>query len=257
MTTLGVGYGNTPFDKHGGTQRTPHHGYLLAPRECRSLLKGELALVRLILVRHGQSESNVTASLDSAEPGAPLTVLGRQQAEGLPARLAGEHIDRIATSPLARAVATAQPLVSVLGLPVMTDQGLREVRVGDLEMRNDLAAHQAHLSLVTAWVNGDLDPRDPGAPENGHDFLERYDRAIAAAIEGVQTVLVVSHGDAIRIWVGSRCENIERDQSLKRGLSNTGTVVLEGEPGLWRIVEWHDGYAVSIDDDPTGAPIPN
>lgn len=212
--------------------------------------------MRLILVRHGQSESNVTASLDSAEPGAPLTTLGRQQVERLPSRLAPERISRIVASPLARTVATARPLAESFGIVLSTDLGLREVQVGDLEMRNDHNAHRTHLQVVTAWVSGDLDARHPGSPENGHDFLERYDRAIAEAVDGVHdVVVVVSHGDAIRIWAGTRSQNIKDDQSLKRGLPNTGTVVLEGVPGSWRIVEWRDEYATGVDADPTGAPV--
>lgn len=215
-------------------------------------------MVRLILVRHGQSESNVTASLDSAEPGAPLTTLGREQAERLPSRLAAERVERIVASPLARAVATARPLAESFGIPLSTDLALREVQAGDLEMRNDHDAHLLHLDLVTAWAHGDLDARHPGSPENGHDFLERYDRAIAAAVDGAQdVVVVVSHGDAIRIWAGSRSQNVQDDQGLKRGVPNTGTVVLEGEPGSWHLIEWRDDYAADVDADPTGAPVPD
>ena len=36
---------------------------------------------RLHLVRHGQTPSNVAGALDTALPGAPLTELGREQAE--------------------------------------------------------------------------------------------------------------------------------------------------------------------------------
>ncbi|POC80683.1 histidine phosphatase family protein, partial [Vibrio vulnificus] len=39
--------------------------------------------MRLILIRHGQTESNVHRLLDTAMPGPGLTELGQQQAAGL------------------------------------------------------------------------------------------------------------------------------------------------------------------------------
>jgi probable phosphoglycerate mutase len=47
--------------------------------------------LRLLLVRHGQTESNVNVVLDSLPPGPPLTQLGRQQAAELAERLAAER----------------------------------------------------------------------------------------------------------------------------------------------------------------------
>lgn len=214
-------------------------------------------MVRLILVRHGQSESNVDGLLDSAAPGAPLTALGRRQAAELPARLTGERVERVVASALARTVATARPLADALGLPLPTDLGLREVRSGDLELRNDRAAHLAYLAPVFAWTTGDLDARIPGSPEDGHDFLDRYDRAIASAVEGVEhAVVVASHGAAIRAWAGIRARNLADDHGREHGLPNTGVVVLEGLPGAWRAVAWQDERFADAEDDPTGAAVP-
>lgn len=214
-------------------------------------------MVRLILVRHGQSRSNVDALLDSAEPGAPLTELGLEQAGRLPARFAGERIDRVVASTLLRAVQTARPLAEHLGLEVGTEAGLREVLSGDLEMRGDRDAYLAYLAPVWAWTQGDLGARIPGSPEDGRDFLSRYDRAVRSAIEGVEhAVAVVSHGAAIRTWAGLRARNLPDDHGRDHGLPNTGVVVLEGGPDRWRAVEWEGDRFAHVERDPTGAPDP-
>ncbi|HMD94302.1 MAG TPA: histidine phosphatase family protein [Trebonia sp.] len=49
------------------------------------------------------SASNIGRALDTAIPGAALTGLGHEQAARLVTRLAGEHLDVIAASPLTRA----------------------------------------------------------------------------------------------------------------------------------------------------------
>lgn len=59
--------------------------------------------MRLTLVRHGQTLSNVSRLLDTAYPGADLDETGRRQAVELAARFAGVDIDAIYVSDLARA----------------------------------------------------------------------------------------------------------------------------------------------------------
>ena len=48
--------------------------------------------MRLHLVRHGQTASNVAHLLDTAHPGADLDEVGRAQAAALVVRLGGEAV---------------------------------------------------------------------------------------------------------------------------------------------------------------------
>jgi broad specificity phosphatase PhoE len=211
---------------------------------------------RLILVRHGQTRSNVQGLLDTGEPGAGLTDLGREQADALVDALAGEQVDRIVASSLARTVETATPLATARGLPLLQDIGLREILAGDLELRSDREAQQTYLDTVVAWGSGDLDARMPGGPETGADFFRRYDAAVAAATEGAERVVVVSHGAAIRIWAATRAANVEAAYGAEHGLPNTGIVILDREgDGPWRVDAWTDRRFGDPDEDPTGAAV--
>ena len=212
---------------------------------------------RLILVRHGQTESNVLGLLDAAMPGPPLNDLGRQQAAALPQRLADERIERIVVSPLARTVETAQPLLEATGLTAVTDVRLREVQAGDLEGLHDHDSVMVYLRTVFAWADGDLSARVPGSPEDGHDFFARVDAAVAEAVDGVTgAVVCVSHGATVRTWSSVRGRNVPDDHGRDHGLANTGIVVLEGEPGAWRVVDWQGDVFADVEDDPTGAAVP-
>lgn len=71
--------------------------------------------MRLLLVRHGQTPSNVRFLLDTAVPGPGLTELGERQAAALPEALAGEDIDALYASTLTRAQLTAAPLAGARG----------------------------------------------------------------------------------------------------------------------------------------------
>lgn len=195
--------------------------------------------MRLILVRHGESPSNVRHLLDTAVPGPELTDVGHAQAAALPPALAGERVDAIFASSLLRAQQTAVPLARTLGLQIRIRAGIREISAGELEMRGDLESVTRYLTTVFAWPAGDLEQRMPGG-ENGFEVLERFDAVVAeVAAAGYRTALMVSHGAAIRVWTAARADNIEVSFAATHTLSNTGIVVLEGAPGAgWQLRSW-------------------
>ncbi len=199
--------------------------------------------VRLFLVRHGQTRSNVEHLLDTAVPGADLSDLGREQADALVPTLGGQGIGALTASTLVRTQQTAAPLAAHLGLDVAVADGLREIEAGDLEMRGDEASVVRYLDVVSAWLRGELDVAEPGA-EDGTAFFARYDGAVADAVAaaraaGVGTLALVSHGAAIRTWAGTRVRNLSAEYVIATGLANTGIVELVGDPESgWTCVSW-------------------
>lgn len=104
--------------------------------------------MRLILIRHGQTPSNVGHHLDTAEPGPGLTDLGHEQARELPAALAGEPIDALYVSTLLRTQQTAAPLAEERGLALRIRRGLREITAGRLEMANDEESIRTYMRVA-------------------------------------------------------------------------------------------------------------
>ncbi|ROR96787.1 putative phosphoglycerate mutase [Salana multivorans] len=196
--------------------------------------------MRLYLVRHGQTHSNVGSLLDTAVPGAELTDLGRLQARALVPALGSSGIEAIHVSTLRRTHATAAPLVSALGLTPEVQDGLREISAGSMEMQGDEVSVLRYLEVAGAWLDGELGVRMPGG-ESGEEVFERFDAAVERlAGTGVETAAAVSHGAIIRVWAGVRSVGILDGMAARRPLPNTGGVLLEGEPGDWRLVSWHD-----------------
>ncbi|TBN58170.1 histidine phosphatase family protein [Glaciihabitans arcticus] len=191
--------------------------------------------MRLILVRHGQTTSNVAGALDTATPGAELTELGREQAAALPAVLARERLDAIVVSTLVRTQQTAAPLAAATGIEPIVRAGIREVEAGTLEMKSDRKSVMAYLTAFASWATGDLEARMPGA-ENGHEAFDRFD-AVVAEFAHHQTLLIVSHGAMIRYWAARAASNIDGPFVRDHILSNTGVVVLNGSPTEGWIVE--------------------
>ncbi|OIV38239.1 histidine phosphatase family protein [Mangrovactinospora gilvigrisea] len=195
--------------------------------------------MRLMLVRHGQTTSNLLKALDTEAPGAELTELGREQAEALVARFAGERVDAVYASVLRRTRATAAPLARERGLTVAVREGLREISAGDLEMNADDESEELYIKTAMEWARGRTGLRIPGG-ESGAEMLGRFDAAVAGmAGAGASAVVAVSHGAAIRTWVAARAGNIDPDFTLANPLRNTAVVVLEGGMAAgWTAVDW-------------------
>ena len=196
--------------------------------------------MRLLLIRHGQTPSNVTGALDTAFPGAGLTELGLSQAAAVPDALVGEKIAGLYASRLVRTQLTAGPLGARLGLPVVVQEGFEEINAGDLEMATGKEAVTAYLEALADWIDGTLETPVPGG-EAGHDFLARFDAAVQSVVkqhEADDTVAIVSHGAAIRMWTGLRTKQSPAFGDENR-IRNTGLAIVEGDPdGGWATVSW-------------------
>jgi broad specificity phosphatase PhoE len=86
--------------------------------------------VNIYLVRHGQTELNAAGVLRGhLDP--PLDTVGQREARLLARALAPLHPDLIVSSPLLRAVATAQAIASACGLNVKIDEAFIDRDYGD------------------------------------------------------------------------------------------------------------------------------
>ena len=206
--------------------------------------------MRLTLIRHGQTPSNVRGLLDTGAPGPGLTDLGTSQAEALPHRLGDAPIDAVYVSRLVRTHATAAPLALTRDLERVELPGLHEVEAGSLEMRGDQTSVRRYMETAFSWGLGDLDQAMPDGPD-GHEFFGRYDADIERAVREARHPVLVSHGAAIRIWVAARATNILPEFTAHHHLPNAGVVELEGTPETgWRLLRWPDAEVPADDPDP-------
>jgi probable phosphoglycerate mutase len=134
-------------------------------------------------------------------PGVHLNKKGHEQAGQLAQVLCKAPIKAIYSSPLERAMETAEPLARALHLPVQPAPGLVELAYGDWQGRT-----LKQLGRRKLWKVVQENPsafRFPG----GESFVEVQQRAvaeverIAAAHEERDLVALFSHGDIIRLLV--------------------------------------------------------
>ena len=119
----------------------------------------------------------------------PLNATGRAQAEVAAQVLYGRGISSIVSSPLSRAMDTAQAVAAVLGLPVTAGVDLQEASFGIRE----------GTPMGGAWFDGWI--AGTSTPEGAESFAALRTRAAAglrAALACTAPVLVVAHGGLFR-----------------------------------------------------------
>ncbi|GAC1554041.1 MAG: alpha-ribazole phosphatase [Ktedonobacteraceae bacterium] len=161
-----------------------------------------MAMTRLLLVRHGQTElSHNDAFCGTTE--APLTVIGRDQAQQLAKRLSHEHIDALYCSPQGRAYETAKPIASMLGLEIQTRKSLREMNFGLWEGRVQAEVAVESPQEMVAWDRGSWMVQLPEG-ETQQAVLARVVPCIVEllTVHSGQTILLVSHRTTLRLLIG-------------------------------------------------------
>ena len=219
----------------------------------------------LDFVRHGQSIDNAAGIIDSQPPGSELDPMGITQANDVEQAIQAEYGNSIAgiyASQEIRTQDTAEPLAKALDMwPLQTDHilsGLNEIPAGIFNgYPTDSLEGILYLLGPLAWVFGlDLVP-DLGDPSvNGVTFDEGFSNAVQTIYDGTvgsgvsnPTDVAFSSEGAIAVWTLMNVNNPDFSVLLQEiantggFLSNTGQVVVEGEPGDWTLVSY-DGTAV-------------
>ena len=218
--------------------------------------------MRLVLVRHGQTSSNVSHALDTAMPGADLDDVGREQARMLAQcfeNMIGAKPSMICVSPLARCRQTAAYLETEFGLGAEVAEGIREILAGDLEMSVEPENIMVYLQTLLSWIQGDLDVQMPGG-EDGWQTRRRLSEALNEALTRAEklfgsdaTVAVVCHGALSRLIATTLSDDVPAELVARYPMHNASTAVLEwtgqpgqswigehGEPRLWKALTWSD-----------------
>jgi broad specificity phosphatase PhoE len=184
----------------------------------------------LYLVRHGEAVANVEPVIGGMRGDGGLTSRGRDQCRLLEERLTRErmHADRLVSSTLPRALQTAEYVARALGLPVLPDEGLHELRPGDADGLT-VQEWQARYRV------GEEPPvtRDPyrvfsPGGESWATFLARAGAALARLVarHPDETVVAVCHAGVV-----------EASFALAFGLGATGNRV-DCSPSNTGLTHW-------------------
>lgn len=190
----------------------------------------EAGRVRLVVVRHGQAEANVEQRYLGLRDD-PLTDVGLAQAEAVGRALASMPLAAVYSSPLTRALRTAEPVARAHGLTVIHERRLLEMSFGAWEglTRAELVASgdeaAAHLAR---WEE---DPAAVAPPEG---------ESLAAVRERVLELLaeLVAHKPQAPVALVSHVGPIKALLCAVLGLPLSGSRRMFLDPATVSVVDW-------------------
>ena len=153
-------------------------------------------MTTILLARHGETDWNRDGRFQGhADP--PLNRRGRAQAVDLARMLTAEQLAAVYSSPLRRALETAEVVGTSLGLEPIPVDGLREVDVGSWSGLTRAEVEERFPEQFSRWLEFGQ------GWEDGETYEEMGTRAVAALLELAaehehERVLAVTHGGPIR-----------------------------------------------------------
>ncbi|MDY5133491.1 histidine phosphatase family protein [Actinotignum urinale] len=190
----------------------------------------------LILWRHGQTDFNKQMRIQGATD-IPLNDLGLRQARESAQSIVAKEPTRIISSPLSRALTTAQCLATEVGLDVTTDERLVERRFGEFEGKTRAEIEVEFPGEFIHWQRHGM-VHGIGM-ETRESVGERFAQAVGEASDAMDggKLVVVAHGAAIACGV-SHLLGLYGSWGGVRGLDNCHYAILQrchsGNPD-WRI----------------------
>lgn len=155
----------------------------------------------ILLIRHAENNYVKKQRLPGQKPGIHLNKKGRLQAKAVGNQLKGAPITAVYSSPLERAMETAEPIAKALNLEVIPRKGLIETDVGEWQGKK-----VKKLSQLKIWRKVQIYPSRFRFP--GGERIEETQHRLVKEIEFLceqhdpKDVLVcVSHADPIKMVV--------------------------------------------------------
>ena len=183
------------------------------------------SFMKLIIIRHGQTEENLNAIVAGQTHGT-LTQLGVEQAKKLAERLQNHQINSAYSSDLKRTFNTATEILKYHPhIQLITDIDLRERSTGIFD--GGLGKEYGKFLDTHNDTVGDVRPPKGESLQDLQKRTRNFLEKIIQKHEPDETVLICTHGGWIRAIIADLLQANIRDTFRTLGLNNTSVTVIE------------------------------
>jgi broad specificity phosphatase PhoE len=198
-------------------------------------------VTHIILVRHGETEWNRVERF-RGRADVPLNAAGLAQAEATGRRIAADFVIPVAvySSPLARAVKTAEAISGHFALAVQVHPGLADIDYGQWQGLTPDEARARWPEIINAWYSAPHMARIPGG-ETLDDLRARSMAAVneLAARHAGQSIVLVGHTVVNRIILLGVL-GLGNDRFWRLRQDTCAVNVFEAESGDFTLVTMND-----------------
>ena len=155
------------------------------------------------ILRHGQAENNTKKILAGRSPGVNLTETGIQQAEQTGKMLELLNVSKIYSSPIDRALQTAEIVGKHCDLEIIPDQRLIELDMGKFTKMPYDEIFAKHGNVFLKFYEGNDE-----VSENGVETFATVQKRVFDMVDFVvknhknENVVLVTHMDPIKAMIG-------------------------------------------------------
>jgi broad specificity phosphatase PhoE len=182
--------------------------------------------MKLILIRHGETLSNKEKRVQGISS-VELSAIGIEQAHLLALSLKDYPIEAIYTSPLKRAIQTAEIINELHQKELHTDQDLMEMDYGDFEGVSFKKIMDVEKDFIDQWMTDPSSVKMPNG-ESLTQLQERAWRALKKIINKKENALVVSHNFTIATVI-CRIKNISLNEFVSACVGNASKTIVSIE----------------------------
>ncbi len=179
--------------------------------------------MKLLLIRHGQTDINGTGYMHKIHDPVSLNDTGKKQAKALVPILEMHQVEAIYSSPERRAIDTAETLSASLNIPVITTPNLEERNFGELqklpyrEIKEKLDA----LSIEKRYLF-----KPPGG-----ESWEEMDKRLQLFLKEIKkksyaSIAMVTHEGVLRALI-TLINQEPKEKSLEKHFDNGSCSVIE------------------------------
>lgn len=202
--------------------------------------KNDIKGLRIFLVRHGQTEWNRTGRFQGRSD-VPLNDEGKEQVRALGLALKNTPCAAIYTSPLSRAMETAESIgAHHPEIPIVKEEGFVEMDLADFDGMEARKWMADHADFAKAWRDNPGCVRMPGT---GGECLEDVQARALTALEKISrshptgsTLLICSHNFVIlSILCKAKGVSLDKFRQLKQDTAAYSVIRM-----------WGNQYSVEI-----------
>lgn len=192
--------------------------------------------MKLILIRHGETEVNVVGNTHIVGDTARLTELGKDQISKTADRLQSMNIGFLASSSEARAIESANILREKLSIDTEEFEEFNERNWGKLSGKpwSEIASILDPMSLGERYNF---------VPENGESWKQFEDRLKLGIDKLIDTkqpnVVLVAHGGTIRAMIPLLLD-LPKEESFKYSPDNASISIFESKDDKFEMTSYND-----------------
>jgi len=193
---------------------------------------------RIYLIRHGETEFN-RLGIFRGRYEVDLNEVGRQQASQIGKALEGAGIEFLVTSPLTRAVETAEIIASALGIDYFKDEAFNNIALGEWQGVPKQKIKDEYPDLWHLWTTEPEKLAIPGG-ETVEDVRRRSFAGLKRILDDRKgTFAVVTHRSVIKALAAAMLD-VNPPYFWKFYIDNAAFSVFEVTDAGYTLISWNN-----------------